>query len=292
MVPYMQSLRLIFKRLAYWIIPVGVSDRVLAGLWFIYALAPSKRRALKINRELFNRHAGARCFILATGPSIRSQNLKLLKDEFCISVSNCFVHPDYALIKPAYHCMASYHPPITEEGWRGWMKETAARTGDSTLFFGLQDLKRNQRDGVFSGRSVYYLGGGALVDPLIRRKVDLAKPIVGPASVTVMAIQVALYLGFKRIYLLGCDHDWILHIGQSAHCYDEKEHALVMSGYNEWGNTDLESEFVTGASLWHQYKAIRRIANNDCVEIFNATSGGLLDVFPRVKYESLFGQNK
>jgi hypothetical protein len=233
-------------------------------------------------------HKGKRCFILATGPSIRTQDLKLLKDEFSISVSNFFVHPDYSEIRPVYHCMASYHPPITEEGWRVWMKELAAKTVDSTLFFGLSDVKRNQDAGVFADRSVHYLHCGRSLDSLINRRVDLTKQIIGPASVPVMALHVALYMGFKRIYLLGCDHDWIFHVNQSNHFYEEKEHVLVKSGYNEWSDFDWGIQFAQQAELWQQYKVIKLNAESCGVEIFNATPVGILDVFPRVKFESLF----
>lgn len=284
----MKSWQQIVKRLAYWTLPAGFNDRIPAARAVFYALIPGNRRVLKRNRGLRGRHAGSRCFILATGPSIRTQDLKLLKNEFCISVSNFFVHPDYAGIKPAYHCIAPYHLPITEEGWCAWIKEAAEKTGDATLFFGLSDLKRSQSAGAFSGRSVHYLYCGGAPLFLTKHGVDLTKQIVGPASVPVMALQVALYMGFKRVYLLGCDHDWVLHLNQSAHFYEEKEHVLVKDGYNEWTNFDYEIQFAQQADLWRQYKIMKLIAEFYSAEIFNATPGGLLDVFPRVKYESLF----
>src|SRR6185437_6208885 len=63
----------------------------------------SNQTVLAANQSIYNRHAGQRCFILATGPSIKTQPLHLLAGETCISVSNFFVHPDYGLIRPRYH---------------------------------------------------------------------------------------------------------------------------------------------------------------------------------------------
>jgi hypothetical protein len=103
-----------------------------------------------------------------------------------------------------------------------------------------------------------------------------------------MALEVALYMGFKNIYLLGCDHDWILHLNTSAHFYEESQHALVREGYDEWAVSDLELTFECYVRLWQQYKALWQIARGKSIHIFNATAGGLLDVFPRVRYESLF----
>jgi len=52
--------------------------------------------------------------------------------------------------------------------------------------------------------------------------------------------------------------------------------------------SDLETEFASYVTLWRQYKALRAIATARGVRIFNATRGGLLDVFPRVELEALF----
>jgi len=287
----MASWRQIVKQVAYWTVPAGFLNiartRLHRNSVYLPSLSAEESAILAHNKELRNRHLGERCFILATGPSIKTQDLKALQGETCIAVSNFFVHPDYHLIAPRYHCMAAYHPPITEEGWIAWMKEAAAKTGDSTFFFALSDLKRHQDAGVGAGRSVHYLHCGRS-SASRQHGVDLTKPIFGPVSVPVMALQVALYMGFKRIYLLGCDHDWILHMNRSSHFYEEEQHALVRNGYNEWFNFDWETDFAFMAALWRQYKTIRLCAESCSAEIYNATPGGLLDVFPRVRYESLF----
>ncbi|NIP55200.1 MAG: hypothetical protein GWN13_25720 [Phycisphaerae bacterium] len=97
-------------------------------------------------------------------------------------------------------------------------------------------------------------------------------------------------MGFKNIYLLGCDHDWILHLNTSTHFYEETEHALVREGYDEWAGSDLELTFECYLRLWQQYKTLGQIARGKSINICNATAGGLLDVFPRVGYESLFAE--
>lgn len=41
-------------------------------------------------------------------------------------------------------------------------------------------------------------------------------------------------------------------------------------------------------ALWENYKAVKRIAEQNDIKIYNATVGGALDVFPRVDYNDLF----
>jgi len=270
---------------AKWIVPQGIWDAYQS-----YASARVERvyrAALARNTALRNAHLGQRCFILATGPSIRRQDLGALRTETCIAVSNFFVHPDYRVIAPRYHCFAPHHPPITEEAWQSWMDEAENATGSATLFFGLQDRIRNQRHGRFSNRRVHYLKFGATWGTVSRSGIDLARALPGPQSVPVMALMAAIYMGFREVYLLGCDHDWVQHLGQSRHFYDERQHALIREGYNQWACTDVENELRSSLNLWQQYKVLQKVARSLSVSVYNSTEGGLLDVFPRRSYEQV-----
>jgi hypothetical protein len=243
---------------------------------------------LQQNEPLRNRHQGQRCFIVATGPSIKQQPIHLLAGEQVIGVSNLFVHPDCKTIRPQYWCVAPHHKPITEEAWQIWLGEMAAGTGDATMFFGLSDLQRNDQQAAFAGRAKHYLGfGSGLLDQMTAHGVDLTRPLQSPQGVTIMALYAALFMGFSDIYLLGCDHDWILHLNQSTHFYEEKEHALNRTGYDEWFSNGVDEYFRDYLTLWKQYRAIKKIADDRGIKIHNATAGGMLDVFPRVQFEAL-----
>lgn len=245
---------------------------------------------VQANSQLKDRHVGQRCFILATGPSIKDQPVRQLAGEHCIAVSNFFVHPDYRAIRPRYHCIAPFHAPITEEGWQDWLREASTATGDAEMFFGLRDLERNTRAGHFNQREKHFLNFAGSLEQLEAHGVDLTRILPSPQSVTIMALYAAVYMGFKEIYLLGCDHDWILHLNSSTHFYDESQHALNRGGYNEWFAPGLDTYFKDYLSLWKQYRTLGQIAERRGVRIVNATRGGLLDVFPRAQFESLLVQ--
>jgi hypothetical protein len=49
-------------------------------------------------------------------------------------------------------------------------------------------------------------------------------------------------------------------------------------------------EFIALGRLWQQYRAIKHVAERCGTRIFNATHGGELDEFPRVKFETLFAK--
>ena len=282
----------IVKRVAYWTVPLGVQE--LARIYYyirgLRKRDPSVQAVLDRNRVFLNRHADERCFILATGPSIREQDLTLLQGEICFAVSNFFVHPDYATIQPRYYCVAGYHKPITKAAWAEWLREMEAATGAATMFFSLNDRERIESNSLFCNRQLHYLQFGASWNEILKRGVDLTRPVPGPQSVPVMALEIAMYMGFQQIYLLGCDHDWILHLNVSSHFYEEDQHALNRVGYSEWDGHDLGLECDSLARLWRQYKAVQQLAAASGSEVFNATAGGLLEVFPRVRYEDVVGR--
>jgi hypothetical protein len=238
------------------------------------------------NRPLQNAHKGAACFILATGPSIRTQELLPLRDHLCIAVSNFIVHPHYATISPRYHCIAPFHPPITEQGFQAWLDEIGASAARSALFFGLTDVGRVMANEHTRDRELHFIDFQR--HARLSTPVDLSRSVPGVTSVSIMALYVALHLGCSTIFLLGFDHDVVLHIGETRHFYDVRQHALMRDGYSEWqtggGETPVEYNCRSVVALWRQYREIKRVAESSGVRIVNLTPGSLLDVFPRGEY--------
>jgi hypothetical protein len=52
----------------------------------------------------------------------------------------------------------------------------------------------------------------------------------------------------------------------------------------------LFQQFLGFGTLLRQYWVVHNIARNNGFFIFNATEGGALEEFPRVKFESLFSK--
>lgn len=91
--------------------------------------------SIRTNKKFHNLHKGDRCFILCTGPSINKQNLKPLKDEYCIAVSHFYLHKDYRYIKPHYHVMAPYHHPFGLEELKKEFGEYKRHECERTIIF-------------------------------------------------------------------------------------------------------------------------------------------------------------
>lgn len=217
----------------------------------------------------------------------------MLRGETCIAVSNFFVHKDYATIAPAYHCvpdvLGGHQGYVTEEYAIRWFREMEARTANAVMFLSCDDKAWIDREGLFKQRDVYYLQYGGNWEGVERNGVDLSGLVPRVSSVSVLALTIAVFMAFKEIYLLGCDHSWTQHFGVSAHFYPEEESVITTRpGYSESAGYDLGDQFMANWQMWNQYKAIRQYARARGISIFNATPDSMLDVFPRVQYEALF----
>ena len=67
------------------------------------------KNILNYNAKYKNIHKGQRCFILGNGPSLKTDDLRQLENEFVFSVNQIARHPDFEYIKPTYHFWADPH---------------------------------------------------------------------------------------------------------------------------------------------------------------------------------------
>jgi len=254
------------------------------------------------NRKFHNIHRGKRCFVLGSGPSIQKQNLKPLRNETCFAGSHFFLHKDIRVIDPLYHVDAPAHPPFYD-GFDALRKLSFERfdkfySERTIYFFGHSPyeysvynfLKRNPQ---FKKENVYYLNycQSTQLDESNYKNPDLwdiSKPLFQPRSVIYCAIQVAAYMGFEKIYLLGCDHDYLLQVTRrrSTHFYEDEEGLDDSAG---WLST--EDFFLAYHLRWKQYRLMQSYLESRECHIYNATEGGLLDVFQRVSLDEVLKQH-
>lgn len=274
-----------------WVLPPEIANMVRKAME--YRFVPATEKALlQQNLELANRHQGERCFILGAGSSIKQQDIRRLKDEFVISVSNTFVHPDYSFIQPRYHVLPhiryGHKHFYADETFVGWLRSMEAATQQAEMFFHIGDRSLIEDNGLFQNRIIHWVEycswNGDMGFPL-----DLAR-VPHIWSVSELAVTIAVYLGFEKIYLIGFDHDWFN--GPLVYFYDHtKEHEMKPDEAEiKAAGVDAEFQMRRHADIFKKYKYIYAMKKN----IFNANAdpAHYLDVFPKVDYDSLFSELK
>lgn len=257
---------------------------------FVFSDLSSGQKKLVIESgNLKNKHSDVkRCFILACGPSINSQDLKELKGEFCISVSNFFVHPDFKIIKPKYHVFASKDPRMSHEHFGDWFKDYEAHSCGSELLVSITDIDSVIKYKGLTKSRVHYYYSTLNMPSKLNYNFDFSKPLPLVQTVANLALYLVINVGIREIYLVGFDHDMILNIGKSQHFYKEEESELTRAGYEEWVN-DIDVEVLGGyyKNMWAVYKELKIYCGKNKVKIVNITPGSFLDVFPKANAVSL-----
>ena len=272
-----------------WILPLNVKNTLKRFLVKAQPIQEEVKEQDIVNpllekNKVLNNSVGDNktCYILACGPSINEMDLSVLKGKDCISVSNFFVHPLYQEIQPKYHVFAPTHEPITEEQYNSWIADFQDKTRfDVQLILNAKD--KPITDSVSNKGNIkrfYY----ELTDkmPELYVEITLDKPLPRIQTVVHLAIYTAIALGYKEINLLGVDHDWLLHYGESRHFYEEKNSVLAANGYVEFSaENDLENQFRSHLILWGIYKSIQKYSSKQFISVFNLNKLSFLDVFPK-----------
>ena len=90
-------------------------------------------------------------------------------------------------------------------------------------------------------------------------------------------MQLAAYMGFKEIYLLGVDFSY----------GGQKKNEAYTHFYNEKKITSIG--FVNLVTL--AYQSAKQYADEHGLKIYNATRGGKLEIFERINFDDLFKDN-
>jgi hypothetical protein len=236
---------------------------------------------LRANRSLRGGHTGKRCFVLGNGPSLRTQDLGRLRGEQVFTVNSFVAHARELGVTSTCHTVMD--PFYFSEPDDKTLRQCAELPADTVVIAPLHYkaiVDRHVKNAKF------LLTAGEIEG---NTNADLSRPIPAMYSVTNTALLVALYMGFSEIYLLGCEMDMLSRIEsvqplriREAHYYDDEQPVA------DWGALGFDYSKYTRAVLrmFDGFRFADRVrAPNQA--IYNATPGGLLDVFPRVDFNQI-----
>ncbi len=237
-----------------------------------------------------NSESCKRVFVVATGSSLNNQNLILLKDQIVIGMNSLFLHKDFEKISPKYYVLTQYFFHVnrtsTEAELINILRDIDSILNreviifasiDDKVYFDKYNIFVNRKINFYYNRTWDYKKIGAI---------DLSNFFAPCFTVGESSIQVALYLGFEEIILLGYDHDWLskkdtLYFDTKKVYTYFRDSGKTMMLNNGWTNYNLMDALMRA---FLKYKALYAIKKN----IYNATPESFIDVFPMVDYDALF----
>jgi hypothetical protein len=231
------------------------------------------RESMRRLRTYRNRHAGKRCFVVGNGPSLNRTDLSLLRDEFSFGTNRIYLAFDKLDFRPSYYvcandlvveqCAADIER-LTMPKFIGWHNRDSIRFTHDMIFLWT-------RGGL---RSWFFT--------------DLTEGCWEGSTVTMVCIQLAYYMGFSEVILVGVDHSYQFsgdpHAEVTSSGDDPNHFAANYFGKGfRWHLPDLE-----GSEL--SYRVANFMFKQSGRRIVDATIGGKLEVFEKVRYEQLFQQ--
>lgn len=259
---------------------------------FVYSFISSfnapyrlRRKSKIILKQYRGKHKGERCFIIGNGPSLSSKDLDLLKDEVCFAANRIYKIFTETEWRPTYYCVQDLKlaDKMAEE------MLSAIDTSDACFFRMSKNEQLNEIMAKQEKISLVPLWCFSLEAKELKFTDRADRFLYDGGTVTYMSMQLAAYMGFKEIYLLGVDHSLpyemkkdgtVIKVDMSlaSHFYETKED----------NNTGWEHRSYTKFFQDMAYQAAEDFSKkNGKFRIYNATRGGKLETYERVKLEDI-----
>ena len=250
---------------------------------------------LKKNIELKDKYNNKRIFILGSGSSILLYDLKVLNSEYVMTQNSFHMHKDISYVDPNIHCVVPYYQSNKEISiWVDYIADMKARMPNSLFLWGLNTkalIDKYHED--ISAKS-YYIRTKYNLLTLKKAKVNISKTIMTIPTVLTQCLTVAIYLGFKEIYLLGFDLDQICHTNDQTYGRFYGMSKITETEFEKYANQRLDVETTDGWYTWwlmnKQFFLIKHFADQNNISIVNGTQGGILSYFKREPIENIIGQ--
>ena len=214
------------------------------------------------------------------GPSLKLIDPSYLRNEATFAVNSIFLITDWLGFLPTYYMVEdrlvvedrckdieNFHGPVKFYDQRYNTKIAPdANTfninmvDDYSDYAGFPEFSRRADKGVWCGGTVTYL-----------------------------CIQMAFYMGFDPVYLVGIDHNYV----RPSHV---ESAGTVWTSQGDDPN-HFHPDYFGRGKKWHDprvdrmeraYESARTVFRRADRRILNATIGGKLEVFPRVPFNELF----
>ncbi len=239
-------------------------------------------------------------YIMGNGPSLRTNldnNLELLERSDTLAVNFAANTPEFRILRPKYYVLADPHffRNVSDKNVAALSESLKAVDWPMTLFVPAKSRRSAARmigNPMVSVEGFNFLaaeGWKWLEQFMFRLRLGMPRP----RNVLIPSIMIGIWLGYKKIYILGADHSWLKTLDVDSdnrvvsvqpHFYKEDSHEVerINRTYLDLKlHQVLESMTIAFAS----YHKINAYASRCGITIINATPGSFIDAFPRGSIE-------
>ena len=259
----------IYKKLDYFYFFLFSIYNFLVNISLLFR--PGLRKLLKHNKDM--KRDKDYCFILGNGPSLKSINLLDLAEEDTFAVNYFYKHCPEGF-------KSKYFIAIDQNFYKTDQKQYVL------------DLYNERKDMVFILKTPAFemldnwdMDRTFFIHPKLfqygdKVACDCTKPMTACINVVLQCIQVALFMGYKKIYLLGCDFTQYAEL-KSHHFYDTRKDD------DRRGMTNMGDDARWAYLAHYHHYALEKFARKRGQEIINLTDGSLIDAYVHQRYDEV-----
>lgn len=300
------------------LIELGLSDKQILPIyydkiWYEFLTSQQFTQYLSRYTGLIKKfkdiYKNKRCFIIGNGPSLKLCDLEKLDNEYSFACNEIFNVYNQTEWRPTYYVCIDIQKQALIFNDPGKMKLVSLNS--KACFFNIWSTVTLSYHNNNDLLNLYFLNivSPALLFSALQKicyedsipsiysryadeveffSTDCSKIICDCGSVSFTMLQLAAYMGFKEIFLLGIDNSYA-SIGDKS---NSKDHSVILDDKTMNSNGILidikkvNEMYIDFCNLG--YYATKQYADALGIKIYNATRGGKLEIFPRVIMEDLF----
>lgn len=221
---------------------------------------------IKIWKDLYTQN---RCWIIGNGPSLAVSDVEHLSEEITFASNRIYHLYDKTAWRPDFY--VAFEPEFTRTNSK-MLSQIEVKKARFINSCGKQNAVYEKNNYWLNCTCRFTLR--KLTPKNIEFSEDISKQVNDAYSVTFTILQLAIYMGFKEIYLLGVDHYQNVNSNNSTHFYLDRKNEYRTPTYLE--------------GIEYGYLLAKQEAEKRGIHIVNATRGGNLEVFDRVEFDSLW----
>ena len=240
-----------------------------------------------------NKHSGQRVFLVANGPSLSKTDLNLLKNENTIAMNRVsLIYDKNSEWKPTYYLFSSTNVkhPVWGADWSSSVERSIAEP--QTISF-VARIFKDWIDPWDEYPDVNWFDSMSETKPPMSGEIseacfstDIVERIDQTGTSMNLALQIAYYMGFKEIIIVGSDLSFTADRGST----NDPNH------FDSSYRADIAPEKVY--KINNQMRNVHSLAKKNFLErdgevvMYNASLETVLDVYPIIDYEQYIVENK
>lgn len=236
----------------------------------------SKSKYAKELKTFHDKHRGETCFIIGNGPSLKAEDLEMISQKGIptFAFNRIYLMFDKTNWRPTYY--------ISQD--EKTLKNCTKEVNQMNLPYKFIPIFIDFYYDIHINNAVLFRLVSSHTD-YPKMSEDISSYVGDTTTVAVTAAQFAVYMGFKKIYLIGVDHSFSTYQNDKGEIIQDN---FAKDYFTEEYNKDKADLYIPNLDAsTRAFLSLKKFCDEKGVEVYNATRGGKLEVFPRVNFDEV-----